>query len=98
MPDMSQHFFGLEGVLNFGFIGWKSSKCSFNYIGKFGRVSKAAASVDYVLGLPAAVGIGVSGVPAIVGIGFRLWYRKSLRASVQIFIPIPNARVTSGSC
>ena len=37
-------------VLNFGFIGWKSSKCSFNYIGKFGRVSKAAASVDYVLG------------------------------------------------
>jgi hypothetical protein len=44
MPDMSQHFFGLEGVLNFGFIGWKSSKCSFNYIGKFGRVSKAAAS------------------------------------------------------
>ena len=49
MPDMSQHFFSLEGVLNFGFIGWKSSKCSFNYIGKFGRVSKAAASVDYVL-------------------------------------------------
>ena len=67
-------------VLNFGFIGWKSSKCSFNYICKFGRVSKAAASVDYVLGLPAAVGIGVSGVPAIVGIGFRLWYQKSLLA------------------
>jgi hypothetical protein len=46
---MSQHFFCLEGVLNFGFIGWKSSKCSFNYICKFGCVSKAAASVDYVL-------------------------------------------------
>ena len=91
MPDMSQHFFGLEGVLNFGLIGWKSSKCSFNYIGKFGRVSEAAASVDYVR-------IGVSRVPAIVGIGFRLWYRKSLRASIQIFIPVPNARVTVSSC
>ena len=40
----------------------------------------------------------LSGVQAIVGIGFRLWYRKSLRASVQIFIPVPNARVTVASC